>query len=592
MRRRGRLGCGAVALVALGQAPAHGQTPLLAAAPPAATAAAPAPADASVDAVLAALRDEIARAKDLRLPDTPPPYFVAATLSDADTLELEANLGALVVDERSRSRQLKVEARVGDAALDGSNFVGDGTEPVTTADVPFENDYLALRRELWLALDTAYKGAARAFEAKRADRESKSAPPSPVPSLAPGKVEKARDERVLSQPDRAAWAALLREASTVLGAAPFVSEAKATLSARVGRRWYASAEGAEIVEPVSLLRLTLVARTQAEDGMRLVSYAAFVVKDAALLPAREALLAEARRVADELAGLRKAPVVDDYTGPVLFEGLAAPQLLRVLFADELSGTPPPDIAGASAPPAAAFAERVGWRVLPRGFQADDDPGRVERASEPWIGGYRFDDEGVAAEPVTLVDDGVLRALTSSRTPSAAAPRSNGHGRGGISDPSRGAIANLLVRSAHGVPRAALHARLLREARGEGLDRALIVRTLDEPLVSGSQSTSATLPAPIVLVEVGADGRERLLRGAELQSLGPRDLRHVLAAGNRPTVYGYLGSSAAVRSVYGGDLPTSLGAPDLLLSDADVRRSRQPLPKPPVLAPPPSRAAAK
>ena len=53
-----------------------------------------------------------------------------------------------------------------------------------------------------------------------------------------------------------------------------------------------------------------------------------------------------RAMAKELVAMRTAPVATSGAGAVLFEGAAAAQLVRILLAEQLGGTPPPKTASA------------------------------------------------------------------------------------------------------------------------------------------------------------------------------------------------------------------------------------------------------
>ncbi|MCU0690691.1 MAG: hypothetical protein MUF54_04755, partial [Polyangiaceae bacterium] len=97
-----------------------------------------------------ALQAEVTRAMSLSLPAMPAPHYAAATLIADDEIEVEAKLGALVVQDHTRARMLKVEVRVGDASFDSSNFDGQVEPPLITSQVPLDDDPFALRREAWL----------------------------------------------------------------------------------------------------------------------------------------------------------------------------------------------------------------------------------------------------------------------------------------------------------------------------------------------------------------------------------------------------------------------------------------------------------
>lgn len=83
------------------------------------------------------------------------------------------------------------------------------------------------------------------------------------------------------------------------------------------------------------------------------------------------------------------------------------------------------------------------------------------------GGYKIGDEGVAAQRIDVVKNGVLKTLLTSWTPSAKSQTSNGHARrtadGGA---FRGSAANLFVTERGAVSRKALEQGLVTAAAGE------------------------------------------------------------------------------------------------------------------------------
>ena len=75
------------------------------------------------DAIARATRDEMARTMaDLKLDKADRPYFVAYTVADAEDATATASFGSLVGSHLSHGRSLTVEVRVGDYALDNTNF--------------------------------------------------------------------------------------------------------------------------------------------------------------------------------------------------------------------------------------------------------------------------------------------------------------------------------------------------------------------------------------------------------------------------------------------------------------------------------------
>ena len=119
-----------------------------------------------------ALQDELARSmSDLHLGDESRPYYLGYTIYDLEQASVNATLGALTASHAYRGRILRTDLRVGDPSFDNSNF--EGGARVET--VPIEDDYAALRRELWLRTDEAYKAALETLARKRAAAEGQAA---------------------------------------------------------------------------------------------------------------------------------------------------------------------------------------------------------------------------------------------------------------------------------------------------------------------------------------------------------------------------------------------------------------------------------
>src|SRR5262249_7598224 len=141
------------------------------------------------------------------------------------------------------------------------------------------------------------------------------------------------------------------------------------------------------------------------------------------------LKVESKKLAASIVALAKAPVLDKYSGPVLFEGEGAVGLIRATLSPHLGGTPVPE--GLDPQEAKTFggalSDKVGRRkVLSSILSIVDDPTAKDGAGKALIGGYKIDDEGVAAQRVEVVKNGMLKTLLTSRTPGAKGQVSNGH----------------------------------------------------------------------------------------------------------------------------------------------------------------------
>jgi TldD protein len=544
------------------------------------------------DVVRKAMQDEIARSMaDLRLGDEPRPYYLAYTVSDLAQSVASATLGAVTAAHAYAGRVLRTDVRVGDPSFDNTNF--EGSPRVET--VPLEDDYAALRRELWLRTDESYKSAVEMLARKRAaaagqaaDEDEQSvgdfAKEPPVRADAPFSAAIADPEALRE---------IVRKLSLIMTEYPQIYASHVTATAAVVRRRLASSEGSWVDDSKRTLRVDVVADTQADDGMKLRSFVPFTAFDPAGLPALAEMEKAVRAMAKELVAMRTAPVAASGAGAVLFEGMAAAQLVKILIGDQLGGTPPPKTASAGSDAGSqqsVLASKLGQKVAAPLLSAFDDPS-LERAPgagrTPLFGAYKIDDEGVPAKRVSLIENGVLKALLMSRTPRKEIQRSNGHARAPRFSGPRAHVGTLVVSGGKALARPALLESLAKIAKGGGVT-TYVVRLLDDGLLPGGEVEDFSAmfsfmgggsgPPPIrpLVVYRVVHGKETLVRGLALENLMPRSLKDVSAVGNEPFVYNYLNGGGGFSGI-----PTTIVVPPLLLSDVDIRRQTGKHRKPPV-----------
>ena len=154
-------------------------------------------AAAADPAVMRALKAELARSvSGLKMKDEPPPYYVSYAVADATESGYRATLGALVEKKSVHARVLRADVRVGDYPFDSSRFMagGFGGAMGSMGLLPIDDDDLAMRRQLWLTTDSAYKNAVQVFS----PQEGRLPEPQrhrPDPRLLEGRSRRARRAR-------------------------------------------------------------------------------------------------------------------------------------------------------------------------------------------------------------------------------------------------------------------------------------------------------------------------------------------------------------------------------------------------------------
>jgi TldD protein len=317
--------------------------------------------------------------------------------------------------------------------------------------------------------------------------------------------------------------------------------------------------------------------------MRLRSWCTFPATGRSKLATMEEMTGAVKAMAGQLSAARTAPVGENGTAVVLFEGRAAGQLMRRLLGDQLSGTPPPrgTPAGRGPVPPSELASKLKQRIAPPFLNVWDDPSpKAWPGADPLFGAYDVDDEGVSGRRVDLVKKGVLEDLLMSRTPRKEILRSNGHGRGRpVAGAVRGRVGVLYVvgDKSGSVADQALHSRALKEARtaGQGVP-VYVVRLIDT--TGGEPGSRSPGVRPLVVVRL-REGKEEPVRGISFPTLFPRSLKDLAATGRQPFVYNYLTSADGPVTV--GGSPGTIISPSVLFKDVEVKKDTDKNPRPPL-----------
>ena len=448
-----------------------------------------------------------------------------------------------------------------------------------------------LRRFLWLGTDTVYKSAVEAISRKRAALRNLSVTEQ-INDFARAEPVKALGQLRPLAIDEEDWTKRVRALSGIFDRYPEVRSSSVDLEAGQGGTYLVNSEGAEIRTPEGTTYMRVRASAQAPDGMTVRDSAVFHALD----PTRMALEPEMRRAAATVAGnvvaLSKAPRGEDYSGPVLFEGVAAAQLFAEILGKNfaLPRRPVMEPGRPGSSPTSELEGRQGARILPEGFTITDDPTQKEWRGRPLFGSYEIDREGIPARPLQLVDKGVLKGFLLTRQPVRGFEGSNGRARlPGSYGAQAAAISNLFVSAAETVPPAELKKQLLETVRSRNKPYGILVRKMDYPssasfdearrLLSGGQSgSSRPVSMPLLVYKVYPDGREELVRGLSFGEASLRDLRDVSAAGRDTSVLSRTSSS-------GAPAPFSVVAPEVLFPELELRPDGGATPKPALLSNP-------
>jgi hypothetical protein len=506
------------------------------------------PSDDHGDPVLKAMIAELKRSQEkLQLGQLQRPYYIDYQVTELRDTTADAILGALRTDQVNSGRLVRVVVRIGDYKQD--SYFGEGMGAVEV--MPTDDQELALRRQLWLATDKAYKAALTGFTEKQAALKNVETENDLV-DFSQEKPSQSVRELANSGLDMEKWKQTLRSTSDIFRSDPSLESSNAFLSYRVLNRYFVNTEGTITRSGKSIYTYVFAGSAQAEDGMRLDRSHGWVVTRTDELPKTEEIEKEAKRLVGSFSALKKAPLVeDDYRGPVLFSADAATSLFERLIVPNILGIRP-DL-GNPARTNGEFASYYKARVLPENFTVVDDPKAKEMDHQTLAGSYDVDDEGVQAQTVTVIDKGILTNYLLGREPIRDFPHSNGHGRTALAGAPRPNISNLIFKASNSVPFEELKQKLVQMCKDQGRPYGYYVET------TGPQLSPRLLWRVYV-----SDGHMELVRGAVFKQLDTRALRSdILATGNDTYVYNRA-----------EPLPSAIVAPSLLFGELEIQRANR------------------
>ena len=554
-------------------------------------AEAPAP-----DPLLAAMRDEIARAAKLTVSNLDAPYFIQYVVDEGDAFSVSASLGGLLLRHREHIRQPEITVRVGSYKFDNTDFASRaGGTRYDLGRWPLDDSYPVLRRYFWLATDSVYKSAVETISRKRAAL-SNLTEGSPLDDFSHAPPLEYIHDLGRLEIDENQWASRVRALSAIFADYPGVLDSRVDLEAEAGGYYVVNSEGTAVRAAENAVSLRARAVAQAADGMIVHDAATFLALDPAHMPGDAELNATLREMAKNLEARAKAPKGEDYNGPVLFEGVASPQIFAELLGHNLSLPRKPE--GARSFEGSELEGRLGARVLPDTFEVVDDPTQKEWRGRPLFGAYDVDREGVRAQPLTLVEKGILKGFLLTRQPVKGFSVSNGHARlPGPFGAATAAISNLFISSSETVPAGELKKKLIELVQARSLPYGLAVRKMDYPstasiaelrrMFTSAEGAAHPVSAPSLVYKVYPDGHEELVRGLRFRGLNARSLKDILVAGDDNTVFDYLENGVPLALVGTTSYTTEscIVAPSIIIDDVELHPMEEELPKLPVAPPP-------
>lgn len=513
----------------------------------------------------------------LREKGDPPPYFVGYEVVDVEADVVAASGGALEAQNHAHQRLLDVTLRVGSPTFDNYHLVGTDRPRFTSAtSVALDDNPASIKQALWLATDHVYRVASNRLIRIKADEKLRAQASDHSDDFSSEDPQVSFSATPRYKFDGADWAKRLRKLSAEFGKYPGALNSNIYVESQRVAKAMVTTDGTRLEHGRLFARLMITARGKATDGMDLITMESFESDDLSKLPKDAQILSAVERAGSNLSNLLKAPLADPFVGPAILSGRATGVFFHEIFGHRVEGHRQKDENEGQ-----TFTKSVGKPVLPEFLSVIFDPTRNDFNGVALNGSYLFDDEGVKARPVTVVENGILKTFLMSRSPIDGFPHSNGHGRRQPGAEIVSRQSNLFVESSKKVSDAELRKMLIAEVKRQGKPYGLYF----DQVSSGYTTTArrglqAFTVVPLVVYRVYPDGRpDELIRGVDIVGTPLASFAKIMATSDKMEVFnGICGAES-------GDVPVSAIAPAILVSEIEVQRKERSQDRPPYLGRP-------
>jgi predicted Zn-dependent protease len=529
--------------------------------------------------VLAAMEAEMTRSMEVLGNQPQPPYFISYEIIDSHQVELAAQYGTVISNQEERSRRLDIDLRVGSHQLDSSHEIRgdrfamfDRSKPI---EIPVDDDPAAIRSVLWYHTDKKVKQAQERFTKVKTNVKVKVEEEDQSADFSQEEPATYIGELQELQVDHAAWQEKLRRYTRPFAAHGDIFGGRGSFTAERELRWFVSSEGSRIRTSRMVFRLILSAYAKADDGMELPRYESFFSYSLDGLPTDQEVAATVQQMIADLQALRVAPVAEPYTGPAILSGRASAVFFHEIFGHRVEGQSQRQELAAQ-----TFKKMVGKQVLPGDFSVIFDPTLRQAAGTDLAGFYRYDNQGVEGQRVTVVDRGTLNTFLMSRKPIEGFASSNGHGRKQVGREVTSRQSNLVVEAEKMVSREALRQMLIERIKEEEKPFGLLFEDIQGGItLAGRFIPNSFNVIPVMVYRIFPDGREELVRGVDLIGTPLTAFSKIVAADDQVAVFnGMCGAES-------GWVPVSGVSPGILVGQIEVQKKVKSQERPPLLPPP-------
>jgi TldD protein len=503
-----------------------------------------------------------------------PPYYIDYRVNDVQSYYISSSFGCVTGEDSAHYRLLTCNVRVGSYEFDNTHPTQDYSAQTRYGFygynfiLPIEEEKTAVKKQLWLATNEEFEYASDAYsdlvikQLSKMKEENQSNDYSHEPAET---YFEAPLVDFFTTIDKHEWRNRVEAYSGVFQDLENILSAEAAFSLSYDRSRFVSTEGSRIAQNRTEVQLMIQAVIRADDGMTLPLYKSYFSHTVDGMPTDEKVRKDLVAMKDQLLKLREAPVVGPYEGPAILSAGSAGVFFHEIFGHRVEGQRLKQKEDGQ-----TFKNKIGKEVLPTDISVVFDPMRKNLNGTDLKGYYLYDDEGVKAQRVKVVENGILKNFLMSRTPLENFQHSNGHGRAqaGIKTMSR--QSNLIVTTTAPHTDAQLRELLIRECKNQNKEYAYLFKEVVGGFtLTGRRTPNAFNVMPTVVYRVYADGRpDELVRGVNIIGTPLAMFAKISAVGDTAAIFN------GVCGAESGSVPVSAVSPSLFVKQLEIQKKQQ------------------
>ncbi len=538
------------------------------------------------DTIIKAMSAELKRSIKKLSKLEPPIYFLSYQVETSENASVSSTLGENAYIYTRHTYNADIDARAGSRVLDNTrklksiDYGQRNPNTLVSSATPIEKQ---IKNTFWILTEEAATRAQEEFlkvqtntltSSKRVD-ESDDFSAGLKPALYYSPI---KDTPLLQQSTLEEIAKRLNKFSAEFKNKPFIISSYTDYNVSLKNKYFVNSEGTKIVQGQILGRISYNISSRNKDGMNLERGNAYDFTTLEEIPSDEKILSDIAISLKELEALQNAPAAEPFHGPVILKNRATGVFFHEILGHRVEGHRQKDDDFGQ-----TFTNKMNKEVISPLISVYDNPTLKYSNNIPLRGHYVYDDEGVAAQNVTIIKDGILKGFLMGRSPIKGFSQSNGHGRKQAGYRAVSRMGVTVVEAARTVPFDDLKLMLKGEIKKQNKPYGLIIDDISGGFTMIDTSSPQSFKVkPLLVYKVYPDDRpDEIIRGADIVGTPLTSFNKIIAAADDYSVFN--GSCGAES----GWIPVSAIAPSVLISELEVEKVQKSYDNLPILPPPAS-----